>query len=129
MCAELDAGADFATVAEGYSTGPTGPNAGALGWFRAGMMVPEFEAAVTALEPGQLSEPVQTQFGWHVIRLNEVRDSAPPALEAVRPQIEAQLRDAAVTAEIERLTAEADVTRAEVAVDPAAIRDDSLLGE
>lgn len=124
---ELASGADFATVAQEYSTGPTGPNGGELGWFGPGMMVPEFEAAVTGLEPGEISEPVQTQFGWHVIRLNETRETQPPALEEVRPQIEAQLRDAAVATEIERLSAEADVTRAEVEVDPAAIRDDTLL--
>ena len=127
ILAELEAGADFAAVAQENSTGPTGPSGGELGWFGAGMMVPAFEAAVTALEPGQTSEPVQTQFGWHVIRLNETREAQPPALEEVRPQIEARLRDAAIAAEIERLTAEADVTRAEVEVDPAAIRDDALL--
>ena len=55
----LDDGADFAELAKEKSTGPSGPNGGALGWFGKGQMVPEFENAVVALEKGQISEPVQ----------------------------------------------------------------------
>ncbi|HFQ15592.1 MAG TPA: peptidylprolyl isomerase, partial [Rhodobacteraceae bacterium] len=62
---ELENGADFAELAKEKSTGPSGPNGGALGWFSEGMMVAPFEAAVIGLEPGQVSPaPVQTQFGW-----------------------------------------------------------------
>ncbi len=125
---ELAGGADFATVAQELSTGPSGPNGGSLGWFGPGMMVPEFEEAVVTLEPGEVSAPVQTQFGWHVIRLDDLRDQEKPALEAVRPQIEAQVRQAAVEAELARLLAAAEVVRTEAEVDPAAIRDDTLLG-
>ena len=126
---EIEGGADFAAVAQERSTGPSGPSGGSLGWFGPGMMVPAFETAVAALEPGEVSGPVQTEFGWHVIRLDEKRDKEKPALEQIRPQIEAQIREAAVAAEIERLTAAADVVRAEVTVDPSAIRDDGLLGD
>lgn len=66
---QLDDGADFAELAKEKSTGPSGPNGGALGWFGKGQMVPEFENAVVALEKGQVSDPVQTQFGWHVLTL------------------------------------------------------------
>ena len=68
--ADVDGGADFATVAKEKSTGPSGPNGGSLGWFGKGAMVPSFEAAVVGLEVGAVSAPVQTQFGWHVIILN-----------------------------------------------------------
>ena len=71
--AELDGGANFAETAKARSTGPSGPNGGELGWFGPGAMVPEFEQAVVGLDVAQVSEPVQTQFGWHVIRLNDKR--------------------------------------------------------
>ena len=67
---ELKGGADFAATAREKSTGPSGPGGGSLGWFGAGAMVPEFETAVAAMEAGDISDPVQTQFGWHVIKLN-----------------------------------------------------------
>ena len=59
-------------------------------------MVPEFEAAVTAMQAGQVSEPVKSQFGWHLIKLNEKRETAPPTLDEARPEIENQLRQAAL---------------------------------
>ena len=127
--AQLADGADFATLARENSTGPSGPNGGQLGWFGAGQMVPAFEEAVKAMEPGQVSEPVQTQFGWHVIKLNETRQQDVPPLDAVRAEIETGLRDQAVQAEIDRLSAAAEIDRSDVEIDPAAIRDDSLLGE
>ncbi len=85
---EIEGGADFATVAQEKSTGPSGPNGGDLGWFGQGQMVPEFEAAVKELEVGSVSNPIQTQFGWHVIKLNDRREKAKPALEEVKPQLE-----------------------------------------
>ena len=84
---ELDNGADFAALAKDKSTGPSGPNGGSLGWFGPGQMVPAFEEAVVALEPGQVSDPVQTQFGWHVIKVEERRETAPPAFEEVADQV------------------------------------------
>jgi len=80
--ARITDGEEFADVARDVSTGPTGPNGGNLGWFGAGQMVPEFEAAVVALEPGAVSDPVQTQFGWHVVTLNETRLEEQPELDA-----------------------------------------------
>ncbi|MAW08270.1 MAG: peptidylprolyl isomerase, partial [Halobacteriovoraceae bacterium] len=75
---ELDAGADFAALAQESSIGPSGPNGGSLGWFGNGRMVPEFEAAVAAMRAGDVSQPVKTQFGWHVIKLNERRKLEAP---------------------------------------------------
>lgn len=126
---ELNGGADFATLAQERSTGPSGPNGGQLGWFGMGAMVPEFETAVVAMEPGTVSqEPVQTQFGFHVIRLNETREKSAPELAEVRGQLSEQLQRQALEARIEELMSDADVTRSTVEeVDPALLDDLSLL--
>ena len=108
---EIEGGADFAAVAREKSTGPSGPNGGQLGWFGTGAMVPEFEQAVVELEVGAVSAPVKTQFGWHIITLNESRIQDAPTLEEVREQIELQLRQIRVQSEIEAVTAAADVDR------------------
>ncbi len=126
--AELDGGADFAAVAREKSTGPSGPGGGSLGWFAQGAMVPDFENAVVAMEPGGVSEPVQTQFGWHVIKLNEKRLLEAPDLEDVRGELELQLRQTRVQEEIERVTATADVDRsAAEGVDPEIVKQIELL--
>ncbi len=126
---QLGEGADFAELAREHSTGPSGPDGGALGWFSSGMMVPEFEQAVTSLEPGEVSEPVQTQFGWHVVRLNETRLSDAPPLEQVRDEIVQQIREDAVQAHIDSVVEAADVSRAAVEVDPSILSDMSLVAE
>lgn len=125
----LAAGEDFAALATELSTDTgSGAQGGSLGWFSAGMMVPEFEAGVATLQPGEVSAPIQSQFGWHVIRLDETRDKAPPALDEVRAEIEAQVRDEAIQARLTELEAAGAVTRPEPgAIDPAALADPSLL--
>ena len=112
--AGVDGGADFATVAKEKSTGPSGPNGGSLGWFGKGAMVPSFEAAVVGLEVGAVSAPVQTQFGWHVIILNETRNTSAPELDAVRVEIEGTLRQEAVTTKIEELREAATIDQSGV---------------
>ena len=85
---ELDGGGDFAELAREHSTGPTGPSGGDLGWFSADSMVEPFADAVRAMEDGNYStEPVRTQFGWHVIMLEETREQQPPGLDAVRDEL------------------------------------------
>ena len=129
LVAQLADGADFAELAKEKSTGPSGPGGGSLGWFGKGAMVPAFEDALVALEDGAVSEPVQTQFGWHVIKRMESRLKEAPALDAVRDDIERELRAKAIDDEINRLTEIAEVSRPEVEVDPAAIRNVGLLSE
>ncbi|MDX1488351.1 MAG: peptidylprolyl isomerase [Acidiferrobacterales bacterium] len=91
---QLDGGSDFADLAREKSIGPTGPNGGDLDWFSPNTMVQPFSEAVTALEDGQYSkEPVQTQFGWHVILREDSREQTPPTFEASREQIEAAVRN------------------------------------
>jgi len=86
---ELDGGAKFEDLANKNTTDPSGKTSGGdLGWFGPGQMVPEFEKAAMALEPGSYTkEPVQTQFGWHVIKVEDKRPKQPPAFEEVKDQI------------------------------------------
>lgn len=124
--AEVDGGADFGTVAEERSTGPSGPNKGDLGWFTADQMVPPFAEAVQAMEKGQVSDPVKTEFGWHVIKLNDSRVAEPPKLDEVKDQLVQQVRRDKVEAEIERLVAESKVEKTE-GLDPKLLEDAELL--
>lgn len=124
--AQLDGGADFGTLAETHSTGPSGPNKGDLGWFAADQMVPPFAEAVKAMEKGQISDPVQTDFGWHVIMLNDTRQTEAPKLDEVKEQLVTQVRRDKVEAEIERLVAEAKVEKTDD-LDPALLEDVQLL--
>lgn len=110
---ELAGGADFAAVAAEKSTDNSAANGGDLGWFTAEMMVEPFARAVEALEPGQVSAPVQSQFGWHVIRLNETREKTPPEFEQIREQLATQVRRNRVDAEIERLVSAASIEKTE----------------
>jgi len=85
---ELDAGKDFAELAKEKSTGPSAAQGGDLGYFTKGRMVPEFEAAAFELEAGEYAkEPVETQFGWHVIKVEDRRATAAPAFEDVADQV------------------------------------------
>ena len=113
----LNGGADFAELAMEKSTGPSGPQGGDLGWFGKGMMVPEFEAAVLELEVGGVSTPVQTQFGWHVVKLDDARDTPVPTIDELRNQLMGQLRDQSISVEIETLRLAADVTQVD-GIDP-----------
>lgn len=126
--ARIDDGAEFADVARDVSTGPTGPNGGNLGWFSAGAMVPEFENAIMALNVGEVTAPFQTQFGWHVATLNEMRVQARPSLDDLRRDLTAELQEAAVTARLDELAAEQEiVTPAEGDFDPETINNLDLL--
>lgn len=127
VIASVNDGADFAEVAKEKSTGPSGPNGGELGWFGAGVMVPEFEQAVIGMEVGAVSEPVQTQFGWHVIKLNETRDVPPPSLDDVREELSQPLIEAKIKAHIDGIRAKAAIEKFEVDVPVSAIRESDLL--
>ena len=125
---ELEGGADFAEQAKLKSTGPSGPGGGNLGWFGTGRMVPEFEAAVVALKKGAISAPVQTQFGWHVIILNDTRQPEIPAIEDMRGELENEVWREMLEAKIKELVDAAAVTRADVSgIDPAVLADSSLI--
>ncbi|MGR3461318.1 MAG: peptidylprolyl isomerase [Roseovarius sp.] len=108
---ELENGANFADLAKERSTGPSGASGGKLGWFGEGMMVPEFFEAVTALDVAEVSGPVKTQFGWHVIKLNETRTKEKPNLEEVRGELADTLRRQALDAYVAKLEAKQTVDR------------------
>ncbi len=107
----LDAGESFEAIAKEVSTDPgSGANGGDLGWFGPGQMVPEFEQAAFALEVGAHSkEPVQSQFGWHVIKVEDKRAQQPPAYEQVKEQFRSMLLREKYFALVEALRGKATV--------------------
>lgn len=116
--AQADGGADFATLARENSIDPGAANGGDLGFFGKGMMVPPFEEAAFALaNPGDISEPVQSQFGWHVIKLEEKRQSQPRTFEELAPELRQKLQIDAITGRMQELLdgAEIDVADPELA--------------
>ena len=125
----LEGGADFAELAKEKSTGPSGENGGQLGWFGKGQMVPPFEEAVMKLNPGEISPPTQTSFGWHVLKLFETRDRPVPSLEEMRPEIEETLSNDAVEAAIAKLEEGATVTRPGLDLDVSIVRNTSILDD
>jgi peptidyl-prolyl cis-trans isomerase C len=94
---ELEGGADFGDLARKHSLGPTGKNGGELDWFDANQMVAPFSEAVAAMEVGAFTKtPVQTQFGWHVIELQDSRKAEPPSYEEAKPQLVVLLKRQAI---------------------------------
>lgn len=110
VIAELDKGGDFKALAKKHSIDPMGSEGGDLGWFTADRMVPPFSEAVVALENGKYSkQPVQTQFGWHVIWREDSRALTPPPIDAVKEQIRPMLQRQKAQTMLEKLRKEAKV--------------------
>jgi peptidyl-prolyl cis-trans isomerase C len=86
--AELDKGADFAELAKKKSKDPGASDGGDLGFFTKEQMVPEFSEVAFKLDPGKISDPVKSQFGWHIIKVEEKRNRKPPEFDQVKAQIE-----------------------------------------
>ena len=115
---DLKAGASFEELAK-QSKDPSGQNGGDLGFFGRGQMVKPFEDAAFALQPGAITEqPVQSQFGWHVIRLDEKRMSEPPALADVEEQLRTFLLRERFQATLAELRAKYDVEIVGQAAEP-----------
>ncbi|WP_371170125.1 peptidylprolyl isomerase [Aliiroseovarius sp. 2305UL8-7] len=128
LIAQLEGGADFAELAKENSTGPSGPNGGELGWFGPGMMVKPFEDAVMTMNDGGISGPIQTQFGWHVVKLNESRMAGAPPLDDVRAELAAQIENDAVEQALNTLLEAATIDRIALeGIDPSKLRDMTLL--
>lgn len=110
IIAELDGGADFAELAERRSQGPSASVGGDLGYFTRERMVPPFAEAAFALQPGSHSaEPVETRFGWHVIKVEDRRQPPLEDFEVMRPQLEQRLQQSLMERLIAELRADADV--------------------
>ncbi len=106
----LEDGGDFEKLAKEKSTGPSGSNGGSLGWFKAQTMVPAFATAVKAMKKGEFSkEPVKTQFGFHIIKLEDDRDAKLPELEALKPQLTRVISQKKMLAFMKELKKGADV--------------------
>lgn len=117
LIAELEKGADFTALAKKHSIDPMGSEGGDLGWFTADRMVAPFSEAVQALENGKFTkQPVQTQFGWHVILREDSRALTPPPLEAVKEQIRPMLQRQKAQTMIENLRKSAQI---EILLPPA----------
>ncbi|QGY00099.1 peptidylprolyl isomerase [Roseovarius faecimaris] len=121
-------GADFAALAQEHSTGPSGPNGGELGWFGKGVMVEPFFDAVTRLDVGGVSEPVQTQFGFHVITLLDTRSQDVPSLDDVREQLVNELRNEKFQNHVATLKSKAMIDQIEAGtIDPSVVNQTDLL--
>lgn len=107
---ELDAGGDFAELAAEHSEDSNAEDGGDLGWFAAADMVGPFAAEVEALEPGEYSdEPVETRFGWHVVQVDDTRETDPPAFEEVQDQLRMELVRRSVQQYVQALRADAEI--------------------
>lgn len=125
---QLEGGADFAELAKANSTDTgSGAAGGDLGWFGLGMMVKPFEDAVVAAEPGKVAGPVQSDFGWHLILVKEVRDAAKPTLDDVREELAAEIENKAIEDHLAALTTAAKVEKPGEALDPALLKNATLI--
>ncbi|MCE6952223.1 peptidylprolyl isomerase [Cereibacter sphaeroides] len=124
---EIDGGADFAELAKQHSSDGAAANGGSLGWFGLGMMVKPFEDAVVSMKPGTVAGPIQTQFGWHLIKLNETRIAQAPSLDEMRDELAAQIEQEAIASHIDAVTSKAEITRPGEGIDPATLRKEELL--
>ena len=107
---ELNKGENFAKLAETKSVGPSGPEGGSLGWFRPEQMVEPFAEALVTLKPSKYSsQPVQTQFGWHIILLEETRKVPAPSFESLREQLQNNLINQRVQNYIKELRDRANI--------------------
>lgn len=126
--AELAGGADFAELAKAHSTDTgSGAAGGDLGWFGLGVMVQPFEEAVVAAKIGEVTGPVESNFGYHLILVKETRVAEKPTLEMMRDELAAEIENAAIEAKLDELTKSATITREGEAIDPAILKNSALI--
>ena len=117
---ELKKGADFAELAKKKSKDPGASDGGDLGFFTKDQMVPEFSAVAFSLEPGKISDPVKSQFGWHIIKVEEKRNRNPPDFDQVKGQIETYVTRKAQADYVAKLRETAKIERVDQPADAAA---------
>jgi peptidyl-prolyl cis-trans isomerase C len=121
ILAQLKGGADFATLAKEKSKDPGASEGGDLGYFTKDQMVPEFAEVAFKLDKGQISDPVKTQFGWHIIKVEDKRTKPTPTFEQVKPQLENYVAHRAQAQFVDNLRKSATIERLDkpVAPDPS----------
>ena len=124
---EIQDGANFADVAKANSKDGSAASGGDLGWFGLGAMVKPFEDAVVAAKVGEVAGPIKSDFGWHLILVSETRNAAAPALADVHDVLGQELQKDAIAAFIKSVTDKAQITRSDEGIDPAVIKDLTLL--
>jgi peptidyl-prolyl cis-trans isomerase C len=122
--AELKKGADFATLAKEKSKDPGAAEGGDLGYFTKDQMVPEFSEVAFKLDKGQISDPVHTQFGWHIIKVEDKRTKPTPTFDEVKSQLENYVTHRAQAELVSKLRSAANIERLD---QPAATPDPSTL--
>ena len=125
----LEAGEDFADVARDTSRDGSAAQGGDLGWFGPGAMIAPFEEAVMALEPGEISGPVETRFGWHVVYLIDTRIAEVPPLEEVRDDLVSELSQQFSREFVAELRAQTEVENLSEGIDPALLGEVDLLND
>ena len=123
---QIDDGADFADLAAEHGTDGTSEQGGDLGWFDRTVMVPDFAEAAFALEIGEVSEPVKTDFGWHLIEVTDTREAPVPTLEQVRGELARELGQAIAEEVMSDLRDAAEIVTAESNPGIDAFRDPEL---
>jgi peptidyl-prolyl cis-trans isomerase C len=109
---EISRGKDFAAMAKEKSIGPSGPQGGDLGFFTREQMVPVFSQMAFSLKKGEVARaPVQTQYGWHLIKVEDIQEAAPPTLAEVKDELRAKMGEELIEGEIKRLREGAKVER------------------
>ena len=129
ILADLKGGEAFEEMAKEHSIGPTGKNGGKLDWFDLNNMVPEFSTALMVLSDGDISQPVKTKFGWHVIKLNKTREKKIPELKDVKTQLVQNLRQKKINDYLNSLTENSKIKFLGKDINPNEIANVKLLEE
>ena len=129
ILADLKGGKVFEEMAKEHSIGPTGKSGGNLDWFDLSRMVPEFSTALMVLSEGDISQPVKTKFGWHLIKLNETREKKIPELKDVKIELVQNLRQKKINDYLNSLTKNSKITFLGKDINPNEIANIKLLEE
>ena len=124
---DISKGKNFEALAKEFSIGPTGKNGGKLNWFDLDSMVPEFSTALMVLSEGDISQPVQTKFGWHLIKLNKTREKKIPEFQKIRAQLVQNLRQKKINDYLNSLNENSEITFVGKNINPNEITNIKLL--
>ena len=124
---DISNGKNFEALAKEHSIGPSGKNGGNLNWFDLSSMVPEFSTALMVLSEGDISQPVQTKFGWHLIKLNKTREKKIPQFQEIRAKLVQNLRQKKINDYLNSLNENSEINFVGKNIDPNEITNIKLL--